>query len=397
MPSQRLNLDILAELRRLPVFYALLRGVKRLLVDFPIKTLLGIFRLLPSSFPFTPPRGTYSLLEQLQKGEVKGEVKSSGEEVPPHEFPFCLRSKMFDAIFAKYPCFWANIQKAHLVGKGLTPINNRKQICIEAAYSGQQHKYDLAFSSLVSPTPTLLRGNWTSIVSHYNPIDQPTNYAHYLMESLPRLRWMSDFPEDTRIIAPAIMKKYHTEPLEIMGLADRVRNTSEQNLEVENCYFTPPSSMILGYNPSAVEWLRRTFLHHGITPEIAREKIYIPRYGQTRMASNEDEVVEFFRNAGWLIIDTATLNFKEQIGLFKNARAICGMHGAAFSNMSWASKGCHAIEIFPSNFISGCHEWLAFVNGVHYHPLEFPYDRKLNAVIDLKILKEKLRELQLMN
>jgi len=214
------------------------------------------------------------------------------------------------------------------------------------------------------------------------------------MESLPRLRWINEFPENTGIIVPSVMRKYHIEPLDILGLADRIRPTPETNLLVENCYLVPPQSMILAYNPAAITWLRQQFLPHGRMPEGVGKKIYIPRFGQTRMAANEEQLIKAFTEMGWSIVDTAKLSFREQIGLFQNAKVVCGMHGAAFSNMTWATSGCQIIEMFPSNFLTGCHEWLAHEVDVNYSFPVFPADRHMDAVVDLKELRSLLHKLK---
>jgi capsular polysaccharide biosynthesis protein len=93
---------------------------------------------------------------------------------------------------------------------------------------------------------------------------------------------------------------------------------------------------------------------------------------------------------GWELISPETLSIPAQIQLFKQARAVCGLHGSALTNLLWASPGCRVLELCPSNFLAGAFEWVAKILGLPHSFLICESDSHFRATVDLRALEAKL-------
>jgi capsular polysaccharide biosynthesis protein len=111
---------------------------------------------------------------------------------------------------------------------------------------------------------------------------------------------------------------------------------------------------------------------------------------------NEEEVLSFFQRAGWSVVDTAAMGFKEQIQLFAQAEAVCGIHGSGMANIVWCRRGCKVVELFADRYLGSDQEWISQCVGAEYYPLIFPSDYKFNAVVDLGRVRGLLSSLQLL-
>ena len=198
---------------------------------------------------------------------------------------------------------------------------------------------DPAYWHIPSSKPLRLRGRWTSVVSRWVPTICPTNYAHWMFDALPRLAVLPEFPPDTFVIVPQHLQPFQTATLKLLGLADRIRPTSESDIIAEEFYFSTPTTMIVCYDPYGVRFLRRQFLPHARPPRNTADRIFIHRSNAFRNAVNTVEVENFFQRRGWTICDLDNMDFTEQVGLFASARAVCGIHGAGFTNCLWCQPG----------------------------------------------------------
>jgi len=111
---------------------------------------------------------------------------------------------------------------------------------------------------------------------------------------------------------------------------------------------------------------------------------------------NEQRVFDFFQNAGWSIVDTAGMGFKEQVELFAGAEAVCGIHGSGMANIAWCPAGCKVIELFADNYLAGDQEWISQCITAEYHFLIIPSDYKCAAGVDLERLKKLLCSLRVL-
>jgi capsular polysaccharide biosynthesis protein len=67
------------------------------------------------------------------------------------------------------------------------------------------------------------------------------------------------------------------------------------------------------------------------------EKIYLKRQLSYRNLKNLKELEQTILNKGYVTIEIEKLSFLEQVSIFKNAKYIIGVSGAAFANLIFAS------------------------------------------------------------
>jgi len=266
--------------------------------------------------------------------------------------------------------FWTHHRNARLVGPTLILLNERNERCVESMYRPSMMRDDPSYNFVFAPPETRLEGNWTSIISRFGS----SNYYHWLNDALPRLALLDELPPDTRIIVSGELLQFQSDTLKLMGLFDRVRFTAESNLVLENYYFSSHTVITGCYDPYSLGFLRAQFLPKVTNEEGLPKRIYLYRRGKTRGIRNEEELIRLVTELGWTVIDPENFTFQEQLNLFAQVEAVCGFHGAAFTNLVWCKSGCKVLEIFPDNFLNACYENVARFVKCQYHFLVYPGD-----------------------
>lgn len=369
-----------------------LRWLNRAALPALAHGMLNVLRvIIPRSVSFGLPQGTFSQLARLEQGQCEGRIVLRDQGSPwlpqPSLLLLCGRQQHLQQ---PWPIFWSRHRHARLVGTSLALLNEKKELCVEATYGPQRAHADPAWWQVVWQKPVELSGPWTSVVSKWFPLDTPPPYAHWLLDALPRLAVLSEFPPETGILLPPFKPRYQVETMQLLGLLDRCRWTEERHLRVEDYYFSPPTSMVVCYNPYAVNFLRSTFLPR-VSPASTPKKFFVRRTSYGRNMVNEEEVLQFFAGLGWAIVDPAQMSFTEQIQHFAGAEAICAIHGSGTANMVWCRPGCKFLELFADAYLAGDQEWIAQCVKVDYGFLIFPSDHKLNAWVDLELVKSRLQ------
>ena len=385
------------ELRRVPLLHRPLRWFKRSFLSGIWSAWLNLLRRIIRSAERGPARGTFSDHNLIRSGSLQGRIilESQGDPVLPNP-SIMLLCRRTQHLQQPWPVLWAHHRNARLLGPSLAHINKHGEISEEAVYGKVRLKTDAAWQASGLTSPVRLSGLWTSIIGQWLRNDGKSPYAHWLLDALPRLALLPEFPPETGILVPPNLFPSQVESLELLGIWKRCRATPEQHILVEDFYFSSPPSMIVCYSPYAVDFVRRTF------PPMARNRVETPKRFFIRRTSlgrnmlNEEEVLEYFRNKGWTIIDAAKLGFLEQVHLFAQAEAIFAIHGSGTANMVWCSPGCKFVELFAADYLAGDQEWIAQCVDVNYHFMIFPCDYKLDAQIDLTQVEDKLKELNLL-
>ena len=374
------RLRIRAKLRQWPRLYAALRFLRNfgpLLVREAART-FGI------GFRFGAARGFFSGLELVRSGSAKGEVILAGQPLPTLSDLSMIRDcGMNQNERQPWPVFWARFPSARLVGPALAVMDRSKNLMLESVYGEEFCRGASANNYTILDEPHFLSGSWTSVVGEF------PGFYHWVTDALPRLALLGKFPADTRIIVRPPYGPSQNESLAMLGLLDRVRETKEAHLLLEDFYFSSPTSMTGCTNPYAVSWLRDQFLKHAAT-ERTPSKFFITRKSKTRGIRNLSEIVDFFQSAGWAILDMEELTFAEQIACFQNAEMIVGEHGAAFTNLLWCSPGCRVLELFPHNYLNGCYEAISICLGLDHRHHVFEADSGHAFHVPIDILKSTI-------
>ena len=371
-------LRIRAKLRQFPHFYGTLRFLKNVCPYF----LRELARTFGTGFRFGAARGFFSGLELVRSGSAKGEVIFAGQHLPPLPDLSMIRDcGMKQNERQHWPVLWARFPNARLVGPALAVMDASKNLMLESVYGEEFCRSSPSYHYTSLPKPVTLPGAWTSVLG------ENLGFYHWLTDALPRLALLGKFPTDTRIIVRPPYGPSQNESLAMLGLMNRVRETKEAHLLIEDFYFSSPTSMTGCTNPYAVNWLREQFLKHA-DPAPTPARFFITRKSKTRGIRNLSEVVDFFQSAGWAILDMEELTFAEQIACFKNAEMIVGEHGAAFTNLLWCRPRCRVLELFPHNYLNGCYEAISICLELHHRCHVFEADSGHRFDLPLDLIKQ---------
>ena len=336
-----------------------------------------------------PPHGGFSAFDDLnsQNCPSRGRVVLQSQ-TPPTTTPGSLRalSNLNQNGFQPWPHFWAHYAEARLVGPTLVLLDHGKRACYESMFCQQCMSDDPGYNHLYRPPVTRLQGEWTSLVARWG-----TGYYHWLHDVLPRLGVLDELPKKTLILVPPRLTRYMKESLELLGISGRLRKTPETNLIIEDFFFVSPTAMTGVYNPYAVDFLRSRFLRNKMSGVSPPKRFLITRRGKTRGIVNEAELIDRLGELGWAVIDTEALGFREQIALFSQAEAICGLHGAAMANIVWCRPGCKILELCAHTFLNGCYEALAECVGCEHHFIIFKGDPHNRIRVDVKQIEKTIR------
>ncbi len=343
--------------------------------------------LFPGTIPLGLPRGIFSLDSLVREGAIHGRIVCDCQRLP--KFPedsMVRRCGMKQDDYQPWPIFWGQLSGIHLVGPTLALMNNQVRLALESLFRPTYYE-DPAYRSWRRPAPTYLDGTWTSLVIPFGK-----GYYHWLLDALPRLAILEEFPAETRILVPAQLESYQRESLALLGLQDRIRPTPETHLILENYFFSAPTGMTGAMNPYAVNAVRTMVLKKFPSSSGApRRRFYIPRTG-TRMPINSEAICDFFGSIGWEIIRPEKLTFTEQVTLFSQAEAICADHGAALTNLLFAPSDCRVLELFADNFLNACYEVICAAREIKHRYIIFPADDEYRPSADIELLKSTVRD-----
>lgn len=370
---------LLGRLKKMGFLYLLLRILWRSAGKIWVES----WRFLGVGVRFGGPRGFYSGLEQVQQGSKEGRVIMNGQMLPTlHELSLIRLAGMNQNGRQPWPVFWLRQKETRLVGSSLAPLDERKHMMIEAVYGEEFSRHDASSNYAFLPPAIQLEGLWTSLIGAWSE-----GYYHWLTDALPRLALLSEFPSETKILIRGPLRKYQQDALAMMGLLDRVRESDERHLLVEDYYFSSPVCMTGCTNPLSVHWLRDQFLRHA-SSEPTPTRFFIRREGKTRGITNQEEICRYLESLGWAVIDLEHFSFATQLALFSNAEDIIAEHGASLTNLLWCRSGCRVLELCPDNFLNGCYEGIALCNGLNHEFCIFPANGEFASTIDPIILSK---------
>ena len=296
-----------------------------------------------------------------------------------------------------WPIFWSRHRNASLVSQSLGLMFAEKELCLESVYGFRNYRGDQAARYWKLPPPVALKGRWTSIVSRWAPNDRVTNHSHWLLDALPRLALLREFPPDIKVIVPGKLAAYQKESLSMLGLTDdRIRFSPETHLQVEDYFFSSPTAMIACYSPYAVRFLRESFLPKADPAWQPPKRFFVRRTGLARNMDNEAEVERFFTDRGWALINPSELTFAREIRLFAEAEAVAGMLGSALNNTVFSNSNCSVLAMAHDYWTDGVLDWILQTVGISNYSMHvYPSNRCRRFSVDLKVLQQQLDSLGL--
>lgn len=208
------------------------------------------------------------------------------------------------------------------------------------------------FVDLRMPPPTVVPGRVGVLAARGD-----VSYYHYLIDVLPRLRLLEALGTPERLYVPATLP-HQRQLLELAGIsservldADRVGHIQAEVLVVPGL---PDAD--LKTPPWVVSFLRERLLPPGLE-RIPGRRLYVTRGRRpgSRIVTNEDDLVRMLEPLGFAVIDPGRLPVAEQIRTFAQADWIVAPHGAALTNLAFASPGAAVVELFAPDYVQGCY------------------------------------------
>jgi len=195
------------------------------------------------------------------------------------------------------------------------------------------------------------------------------NYYHWLSDVLPRIKLYEKVLDqvDHFCVASSVPEKF-LEVLPAFGIPKNkvLRVKDNEKLHFDNLHVASlPGSE--GRAPKwAVEYVRGKLVpKQKATPT---KKLYLKRGDVTkRRILNEERVIKLLSKYGFEIIEPDKLSISEQAAVMQDAQIIISAHGAALSNLLFASENCTVIEIFsPDYFRTDCFYTLSGILNLDY-------------------------------
>jgi Glycosyltransferase 61 len=222
------------------------------------------------------------------------------------------------------------------------------------------------------------------------------SYYHFLLDVLPRLAVMQTrgVPAPDRWYVP-LQRGFQREILELAGFipaAEVVDSDLVPHVRAESLLVPGRPDAELRTPPWAVEYVRER-LRPSDLERVPGRRIYVTR-GQerhNRTVANEDEVVAVLAERGFTVVDPGAMPVSDQIRTFGEAEWIVAPHGAALTNLAFASPGASVIELFPPDYVQLCYWKLAdCVPGLGYRYLvgsgRGPRSGRMNGVMsDIRV------------
>lgn len=196
---------------------------------------------------------------------------------------------------------------------------------------------------------------------HGAPVNNNVNYAHWLMEDLPRLRGYEYYTNQTTE-EPTILLKQN--PPSWMKETLRLLNVNESDWVEWNGKPARASRVTIpklnyihsnsqDFQPSDRNWVVDRIKSNIDLPDggVKRRNLFVSRQGiGRRTIENFDEVADIVQEFDYEIIRPEELSFKQQVKKFHRARIIAGPFGAGLINMIFMKDG-GVIDMFPQNSV----------------------------------------------
>jgi capsular polysaccharide biosynthesis protein len=290
--------------------------------------------------------------------------------------------------------FLVCVHNAYVYSNDLLVLTHDRQIVFESALcKAEVLERNGILDRLSRPRQRRVSGDFCLLSTPWS-----AQYYHWLMDALPRLSLLEQFPElqAMRLIVQQRLLGYQRETLEELGVSSqRVIPFDGECWQVDRLFFPEILSPTGNPSPTAVRWLRRQFMDESALNRVkGRRRIYITRRDAAqRRIVNEQEIIEYLYTLGFEVICPGDLSFKEQVELFGDVDVVVAAHGGGCTNMVFAPVNAILVELFGDNYINGCFWALTNIIGQSYAFLTGAPVERLDyaiSVADLKVLLKQV-------
>jgi hypothetical protein len=226
------------------------------------------------------------------------------------------------------------------------------------------------------------------------------NYAHWLLDRLPRLLPWAGLLREKRLVALVRpLQGWQRRTLEILDVpATAVSEVPETSIVCNDAIVPgltashdtqPVPARAINLRPPAAALIHTVELLREGAGAIATveqpERIYVSRRGVSsfREVYNEQEVEAAMSRIGFSVVRSETLTFDQQVMTFSRAKVIAGPHGAGLTNAAFAPKGCLVIDMLPETWHPNWMLRVTQVFGHAYLPIVHACDAALSKPVML--------------
>lgn len=187
---------------------------------------------------------------------------------------------------------------------------------------------------------------------------QTGNYAHFLLEVLPRLLLDRDqLPGDVPILLHESARPRAAEVLRVAGLDPaRITWIGREPVRVGTLYWPTPNTLHpLHHSPRIFPCLRSLAEDQHCNP--AHTRLYVSRADAARRRLlNENEVLETLAPWGFEYVVPGQMSFEEQVRAFAEANVVVAICGAGLANMVFMPPGGTVVMLSPAS-VPGVFFW----------------------------------------
>ncbi|MGN6366223.1 glycosyltransferase family 61 protein [Asticcacaulis taihuensis] len=199
------------------------------------------------------------------------------------------------------------------------------------------------------------------------------NYGHWLVDDMPRLKWLLDDPRPTTVVMPSYpgMDKIRADGVKYLTGHLDIQVVFIPPTEIVSCqnltYVTPVSFHPYIKNASGMQYLRSA-----VRPGLRRvrkmkERVYIRRRPERgRYLANSQAVESLLKRKGFVIVDPEDYSFSDQAAIFAQAEMVIGTMCAAMCNSIFSAAGTKLVYLSPVEWMEPFYWDLASTLGHTY-------------------------------
>ncbi len=222
----------------------------------------------------------------------------------------------------------------------------------------------------------------------------PGNYAHWLMDVLPKLAAV-DFNLEGRIaLLPNKGPDFQIDSLRLLGVPEgQILRAPAPVIRIKDVRITVTSTHTGIPRLDLMQRLRAQF-RKNIGDPGSEKFIYISRARSRRPLTNDEAVRRMLKERGFFIVENESLTFTDQVRLYAGASIIVGAHGAGNYNLVFAQPGTQLLEIYNPLYWDGAAARISSLLGIeHWHVYGENLSEDYRTSVDLHRLARALDEM----
>lgn len=222
------------------------------------------------------------------------------------------------------------------------------------------------------------------------------NYYHWMVETVPRIRYLREYESATNsqvtALIPSDAPPFVEETMELLGWpASKIKHATAPVYEVQN--LVVPSYPDRTAND--FEWIRKDILsaasEHQQSSSESGSNVYVSRSNAIeRRVLNEEEVMAVLSEYGFSKYHLEDRSVQANARLFNEADVVVGPHGAGLTDIIFA-KDCTLVELFGEK-VKQPYRALAGTLDIEYEPM-YCTAKSADIVIDTDELESRVSRL----